>query len=219
MQRLSVAEPGADTPADWAPWLDDMKAEAAKGAQATDLPAAAAAVAAVGATCGECHRTTRGGPEFTGDEMGYSHYGRTGLEETMARHLWSANELWLGLSGPVHPAWSRGAAALMNITVPKVVTQKGTTAEEDKPPTGEGALQTEQGAQPPEGSQASASAAPPKSAPDTVDLDKALHDLQALGARADKAGIPKEKQAVFADVIARCGSCHAYLGIEVATAQ
>jgi len=209
--RLAASEHGDEIPADWLPWLEDMKAEAGRGAQSDSLAVAATSVAALGAQCGECHRATRGGPEFTGDERGYSAFRRGGLEEKMARHLWSAKELWLGLSGPVHQAWSRGAAGLMNIQVPAVVDHRGASATEERAPTGEGTLA---GGESAEGAEAAAGGEA-KAGGNTIDMDAALREIRELGKQADQAGMPKQKQTVFAEIIGRCGGCHSELGVKV----
>jgi hypothetical protein len=210
LERLSRRPHGDPMPADWRPWVDEMQAEAARGAAARTLAGAAASVAALGASCGECHRTTRGGPDWSGDEQGYDHHDEGGLQEKMRRHKWSAEELWLGLTGPVHQAWSRGAAGLMNINVPSLVDHRGTPVPEERAPSGEGTVQGDPHPELPD-----QSAAPRTAATGTIDLDAALRDLRELGKRADKAEIPRDKQLVYGEIISRCGHCHASLGIRM----
>lgn len=125
----------------------------------------------------------------------------------MARHQFSADALWLGLTNPEHQAWAVGAAALMNIMVPGLVDARGVPANRDRRPSGRGTLQgeTEPLAEPRN--------AHPRSA-DAVDLDVALGQLRALGSQADRARTATEKQRVFAELVARCGSCHAALGLD-----
>lgn len=214
MRRLAEREYGEEVPDDWMPWVAEMQAEARRGAESADLDTAAKSVAALGTTCGECHRATRGGAEFTGDEAGYRHLRNTGLNEKMARHLWSAKELWLGLTGPVHQAWSRGAAALMNVDVPALVDHRGVPATTDEPPTGEGKLAGESGKS--EAREVPSGSAPSTTASGAVDLDAAFRDLRVLGERADTATIAKEKEQVFGEIVSRCAGCHAELGIEPA---
>lgn len=222
--RLAARDIGPEIPDDWTPWVEEMQAQARRGAEARTLPEAAQAVAALGATCGECHRTTIGGPRWKGDERGYQTEGKTGLEEKMQRHLWSAEELWLGLTAPRHQAWSRGAAALMNIHVPSLVTPRGEPGTEEMRPTGEGGLQD----RPPKvGVGAPGQPIKPVvvagDAPqatggklgDPVDLDAALRDLRELGKQADRARLPHDKQEVFGEIISRCGGCHAELGVRI----
>jgi cytochrome c553 len=209
MQRLATGDYGMEIPVDWMPWIEEMQAEARRGQGATSLREAAGAVAALGTSCAECHRATGGGGKFEGDTFGYQHLGRKGLEEKMARHLWSAEELWLGLSGPVHQAWARGAGALMNITIPKVVTHTGEPARPDEEPTGEGTLAGEHPTAPP------ATEHSETLGEGEVDLDVALEGMRALGRRADTAAIPKDKASVYGEILFRCGSCHAHLGIRL----
>jgi hypothetical protein len=211
MKTLSERDFGDDLPGDWAPWVDDMQAEAKRGAEAADLDAAAKSIAAIGMQCAECHRATRGGQELTGDEAGYRHMRNTGLSEKMARHLWSAKELWLGMTGPVHQAWSRGGAALMNIDVPALVDTRGVPVKDEAAPTGKGTTAGE--ASDDEAAAPASKTAPAHTASGAVDLDAAMRDLHALGARADKAGNPTEKRDVFAAIVGRCASCHSELGI------
>lgn len=222
--RLASRSIGPEIPDDWKPWVEEMQAQARHGAEAKTLSEAAEAVAALGATCGECHRTTIGGPKWKGDERGYSTEGKTGLEEKMQRHMWSAEELWLGLTAPRHQSWSRGAAALMNIHVPSLVTPHGESGTPEMRPTGEGGLQD---TPPKVGVGAPGQPIKPVVVPgdepqttggklgDPVDLDAALRDLRELGKQADAARLPHDKQEVFAEIISRCGGCHAELGIRM----
>lgn len=213
LQRLAASEPNADAPVDWLPWLEEMQAEAKRGAESTSLEAAASSVAALGATCGECHRTTRGGTRAPDAVGGYQHGDRKGLEEKMARHQFSADELWRGLTGPVHQAWAQGAAALMNIRVPGLVTLAGTPATNERAPSGQGTLQGT--AQDPEPEFAQATVEPREN---VIDLDAALRDLRELGSQADQARIASDKQRIFAQIIARCGNCHVQAGVRHVTA-
>jgi cytochrome c553 len=215
LQRLAQSPDARGLPSDWLPWFDDLRSEAARGARAPSLAAAAASVSALGATCGECHRTTRGGPDQTLTPE-YNSRGARGLREKMARHRFAADELWVGLTGPAHQNWSTGASALMNINVPGLVTHRGHPAADDRPPSGEGDLQgTAHPDMPPQDAAELTNGRSAKTgdAPDTIDLDPELRALRELGARADRATVPAEKEQLFAEVIARCGACHAELGI------
>jgi cytochrome c553 len=216
LTKLSTEDQSAEIQESWGEWMSEMQEAAKVGAQATTLPDAAAAIAKVGTTCADCHRATGGGPNFGDDYPGYQPRGEKGLSERMARHVYSEEELWLGMSGPVHPAWSRGAAALMNIEVPKLVTHTGEVANEEQAPTGDGQLAP--GAKPEPASD--------EGKPDTeeggaavteqgADLDVALQELRALGSKADATAIPKDKEAVYAEILSRCGSCHSHLGIKL----
>jgi hypothetical protein len=212
LHRLAAAPAAGDLPNDWVPWFDEMRQVAAQGARATTLIAAAGSVASLGAACGECHRTTKGGPENVLAPE-YNPRGARGLREKMARHRFAADELWMGLTGPAHEAWATGAAALMNINVPSLVTHRGDPATDDRPPSGQGDLQgSPDPAMPPQGEGAEAERE--SSTPDTVDLDPELRALRALGVRADRATVAADKQQIFGEVIARCGACHAKLDVQ-----
>lgn len=209
---LAKAEPSSEMSNDWLPWLQDMQATAHKGMRSSSLGEAADSVAALATVCGECHRTTGGGQHRAADvSPSYDPEDSKGLAEKMARHQFSADALWMGLVGPDHKAWSAGAAALMNISVPGLTDVHGTPAAQDRRPSGVGSLQ---GASDPR--------LPPRDAATAqaqrgnVDLDVALRELRALGTRADQAKTAQEKQVVYAQLITRCGNCHAALDLKVA---
>jgi cytochrome c553 len=211
LDRLAGAQDIRDLPDDWTPWFDEMRKVAARGAAASTLVAAAESVAALGGTCGECHRTTRGGPKAALAPE-YNPAGARGLREKMARHRFAADELWLGLTGPTHQAWSTGASALMNINVPSLVTHRGDPATDDRAPSGQGTLQGQPDPAMP-AQEPREDAAPKTPASSTVDLDPELRALRALGERADRATSGADKQQVFGEMIARCGACHAKLNV------
>jgi hypothetical protein len=223
LQRLSTSKEGDDTPEDWRAWLAEMHAAAERGAHAASLAEAAVTVAALGANCGECHRATRGGMRRGAHPSGYEPPGyapqeqpdqrdQQALQEKMARHKFSADALWLGLTGPSHPDWTQGAAALMNIQVPALVTLHGDPATTDRRASGQGTLQgTSEYTEPQPSPDTSANLAQP--ARPAVDLSAALVELRELGQQADQAKTAADKQAVFAKIILRCGACHTELGV------
>ncbi|MDD9939008.1 MAG: hypothetical protein OXT09_35800 [Myxococcales bacterium] len=194
MSRIASGEFGMDVPPDWMNWIEDMQAQAKKGASPASLSEAAVAVSTVAGACADCHRTTGGGPKLEGDTRGYKPDG-TGLSEAMARHAWAAEELWLGMTAPRHEAWMRGATALASMELPQ-----------DEPPLG---------AEPPAEAAAEGEAAePPAPAPETSPLWQDLEKMRALGKRAEQAGQPAEKTAVYAEMLAQCAGCHAAAGFE-----
>lgn len=208
---LATTPRTSDVPADWLPWLSELDATARQGAEAQSLEAAARSIAKLASDCGECHRATHGGQgSALHVAQRYDPEDRRGLDEKMARHQFSADALWLGLTGPEHQAWTSGAAALMNIQVPGVVDTHGKPASGERRASGEGSL---------EGSDARVDGQVEAAAPGgSVDLDRALAALRELGSQADRARMPPEKQQVFAQLITRCGACHASLGIDLASA-
>ena len=211
--RLANESQAGDLNSDWVSWTSDMRDAAERGARARTLADAAAAVAELGTTCGECHRTTHGGPRELAPAPPYEAHGEQGVAEKMTRHRYAADALWIGMIGPLHQEWANGASALMNINVPGLVTHRGDPATSDRAASGEGELQgtpdprlPEQDADRPAGSPAS---------PGVVDLDPELRALRELGVQADRATIARDKQAVFAQLIARCGACHARVGVKL----
>lgn len=113
--RLAESElPGG--PGDAA--MTELKAHAKQGTEAVSLAQAALSVAQVAGQCAACHESTQGGPRLDGDVQGYRSAQSTGLGEAMLRHVWSAEELWLGLTVPNDAAWARGAKALAETALP-----------------------------------------------------------------------------------------------------
>lgn len=210
LRRLATRKQGDDTPDDWRPWISEVQALAERGSTATIMADAAATVAAVSTQCGECHRATLGGRRHPTSVGGYDPKDQKGLEEKMARHQFAADELWLGLTGPSHEDWVQGAAALMNIQVPALVTLRGTPATRDRQPTGTGELQGASTYTEPETPHAE-----PEHATAAIDLDAALRELRELGRVADNARVPAQKNEVFAQILVRCGSCHAQFGVVI----
>jgi outer membrane protein OmpA-like peptidoglycan-associated protein len=212
LSAVATSPPREDVPHDWSPWLDEMRATAQQGARSTTLDQAAASVAGLANACGECHRATRGGQHDAARKANdYDPKDKKGLEEKMARHKYAAEALWLGLTGPEHQAWVEGAAALMNINVPGLVDEHGMRATTDRRASGEGSLQ---GSQDPRLAAPGQNVAAPAQS-GSVDLDAALKQLRALGTQADQAKTADEKQAVFGQLITRCGNCHAKLDIRI----
>lgn len=208
---LATLRPSEEVPVDWLPWVKDMQLVAKQGAESETLEDAAKSVAALANACGDCHRTTGGGH---GDPQNaarvFDPQDKTGLDEKMARHKFSADALWVGLTGPEHQAWATGAAALMNIHVPSLVDEHGAPVVDDRRPSGEGSLQgTADARLPSQDELATGEAAR------AVNLDAALQELRELGARADQARSASQKQQIFAEMISRCGNCHAALGVRI----
>lgn len=176
--RVAAGESNEPVPSDWLPWIDDMRREAQKAAQAETLSAMANVVTAVSAQCAECHRTTRGGPEVNVESLEYKSPDR-GLSDVMTRHAFAADELWVGLTAPSYSSWVRGARALGEFPVPGL--EAGPDADAS---THEGGAR-----------------------PDPGMLDK-LRAVRTLGLKAEAAGQPFEQTQVFSELIALCGECH-----------
>jgi cytochrome c553 len=186
--RVARSDQPEPLPQEWLPWMGEMRAEAAKAADAKTLPEMAAVVSAVSVQCAECHRATRGGPglELQTDDLAYGHPDR-GFSDAMKRHAWAADELWLGMTVPSHSSWIRGARALGEFPVPGM--EEWDAARR--------AAQVDAGP--------SSSAPPQKLEPVMVEK---LRKVRALGQRAEAAGKPFEQQAIFSELLTMCGDCH-----------
>ncbi|MDH5674438.1 MAG: hypothetical protein OEZ06_20090 [Myxococcales bacterium] len=191
LQRIADGKWGMEIPNDWRDWIGEMQAQAQKGAGAKSLEEAAVAVTAVATQCGECHRTTRGGPRADANVEGYAASDGEGasLKLRMARHVWAVEQLWLGLTVPDHPAWMKGAEALVAKAEP--------TAEEAA--AGSGTAETP--------------AAEEAEAPEPSPMQQSFAALEDLGKRALEAGQPAAKGKLYAELLARCSSCHRDSGI------
>jgi cytochrome c2 len=163
-------------------------------------------VAAVATQCAECHRATRGGPALEGDVSGY-HPSTTGLREAMARHVWAAEELWLGMTAPRHEAWIRGAKALAEMPLPgdpPAPDAEGEPASED----GAGVAATP-AAPADAASEPGMDAGAEAQATGNTGIWGELEAIRALGVRAEDAAQPAQKAAVYAEILTACAQCHA----------
>ena len=109
----ALAELGAadGLPADAAPFVAALSAEAAKVASAPDLVTAALATGRMVASCGACHGATGGGPGL--DRAGDIPPQVWEPGRNMELHAWALDWMWLGLIANDDPAWTRGAAELV----------------------------------------------------------------------------------------------------------
>lgn len=194
LARIAARSFGVEEmPPDWLPWAEEMEQEAAQGERVGTIDEAAKAVAAVAQRCGDCHRATRGGPELANDVRVFEAQGRTGVSRAMAQHVWASEEMWLGMTVPHHQSWVAGAKALSATPLPPLSPEPGATRAEA-----------------PAASPAEA-ASPASTAGEAVDAEMQadLDAVRALGPRALGAGKPFEMTAVYAELIAHCGNCHA----------
>ena len=72
----------------------------------TEFEEAAVSAARMGGSCGDCHRSQRVEPRFL---MATAPPGGDGPMAEMARHVWAADRMWVGLLGPSEAAWLEGA--------------------------------------------------------------------------------------------------------------
>lgn len=85
---------------------DAVRAFARRVAESNDLKDAAVAAAQMGSSCGDCHSKEQVDPRFL---MGTAAPGGDGPRAEMARHVWAADRMWVGLLGPSDAAWLEGA--------------------------------------------------------------------------------------------------------------
>jgi cytochrome c553 len=111
--RLADHETVAGLPADFAPYIVQLRNYARHVIEAKDLQAAGIAVSRMAKTCGSCHLVN--GVEL---EFGFDQTPREDLEDVvthMQRHQWAADRLWEGLIGPSDTAWNRGSDMLIDV--------------------------------------------------------------------------------------------------------
>jgi mono/diheme cytochrome c family protein len=113
LERIAHERYGDDLPADWLTWVAEMQRDASLHAGVSELAAAGEAVAELSATCADCHRTTRGGPED--EEVEPPSVDASDLRGQMTLHAFGAERMWVGLTAPSHQAWVQGARAIASI--------------------------------------------------------------------------------------------------------
>jgi hypothetical protein len=123
MRKLYEGDYGIEIPQDWMSSLNEVQTVADRGRNVDDLHDAGRLVAMISRQCGECHRTF-GRPEHIAERQEYAAEG-AGLHEAMARHMWAAEQMWLGITTPSHEAWIRGANAISETWSPTSPTSAG----------------------------------------------------------------------------------------------
>ena len=209
LQRIVDTKYGVDElPQDWIPWVEEMQAQAKLGIEAKTLGAAATAVASVAQACGDCHRSTRGGPEIENDLKAFDAHGRTGLKGAMAQHVWAAEQLWLGMTAPHHQSWAAGAQALASTPLPpaKDDNDESEAADEEDGTADDPPAETAP-------TSAAVPAAQPTGEPIDADMHAKLEAVRSMGDAALAAGQPAQMAHVYGELIARCGACHASMHV------
>lgn len=89
-------------PADWSPYLYELRQAAETALAADTLTDAAYAAGRVAESCGACHAALGRGPKF-----GDSRPPTVGNDATslMQRHRWATTRMWEGVVGPDEQAW------------------------------------------------------------------------------------------------------------------
>lgn len=96
----------------WMPWIAQIQAAARLTSEAESLAAAATGVANMARACGGCHAALGRGPDFGSVHRDVHTLTPDTLGSRMDRHMWAADRMWQGLTGPSDAAWRAGAAAL-----------------------------------------------------------------------------------------------------------
>lgn len=86
-----------------------VRAFARLAVNSAHLQAASVAAARMASSCGDCHIEQGVNPRFL---MGTATPGGNGPRAEMARHVWAAERMWVGLLGPSDAAWVEGANGL-----------------------------------------------------------------------------------------------------------
>jgi hypothetical protein len=97
----------------WVAWMAQLQAAARLTSQAETLDAAAMGVATMARVCGECHVANHGGPAIPPPPEKTPRLAADSVGERMGRHMWGAELLWEGLTGPSETSWNAGAETLI----------------------------------------------------------------------------------------------------------
>jgi len=100
-------------PADFEPYVAQIKTYARHVIEAQDLFSAAESVSKMAKICSDCHSANGVNLEF-----GYDQLPREDIEDVvthMQRHQWATDRMWDGLIGPSDRAWSRGVDMLIDV--------------------------------------------------------------------------------------------------------
>lgn len=97
----------------WLPWIAELQEAARLTSKAATLDAAAMGVATMARVCGECHRANQAGPAIPKVDDVLEPRAADSVQERMARHMWAAELLWEGVTGPSDVTWRAGAKVLV----------------------------------------------------------------------------------------------------------
>ncbi|MDH5671454.1 MAG: hypothetical protein OEZ06_04845 [Myxococcales bacterium] len=110
--RLAEFEYRTVVPGGWMEPVAEMQQAARLSAEAKSLDLAATGVASMARVCGQCHRDQGRGPHFATAHRDRGGAERDTLGVRMYRHMWAADRLWEGLTGPSDESWQAGAEVL-----------------------------------------------------------------------------------------------------------
>jgi cytochrome c556 len=110
---LAEHEQPAGMPSAWAPYVNEMRAQARVAATASDLTTVAYSISEIARSCGDCHSATGFAVAFGYDQRPPEDVQNVTTE--MQRHLWAADRMWEGLMGPSDVAWGWGTEMLADV--------------------------------------------------------------------------------------------------------
>lgn len=123
LMRLAEYDYAAVAPGGWLTWIAQLQQAARLTAEADSLDLAASGVATLARVCGECHAAMKAGPDFSTAPHGESGPSRDSMPSRMYRHMWAADRMWEGLTGPSEEAWHAGAEVLARAPEAPPVTE------------------------------------------------------------------------------------------------
>jgi hypothetical protein len=118
LEALATYDYRSVAPGGWMSYVASMQQAAHLTSSAQTMEVASIGVATMARTCGECHVATGRGPAFAGGEDEGKAQKTDTLGERMRRHMWAADRLWEGLTGPSEDSWTAGAAVLARAPLP-----------------------------------------------------------------------------------------------------
>jgi len=110
---LVTHEAVSQLPAQWAGYVQSLRANARRVQVSRSLVAAAYATSAMATACADCHRANQVTFEFPAAKAPPEH--KEDMPTHMQRHRWAADRMWEGLIGPSDKAWHQGVDMLMDV--------------------------------------------------------------------------------------------------------
>jgi hypothetical protein len=98
-----------DGPANWRPYIDELRGAAMSIWRAHDVPTAGAQLGRLGRACSSCHEAEGGTVAFARAPIPADD---DTVELQMALHQWAAARLWEGVIGPSDERWQQGARVM-----------------------------------------------------------------------------------------------------------
>jgi hypothetical protein len=111
---LAAHRPHRDLPGASGPWSAAVRAAAAEGAGAGDIPELASAAARMASACGDCHAATNGQLDYLSTRPPED---SESVSNRMVRHVWAADRMWESLIRRSDELWSNGARVLQSSVI------------------------------------------------------------------------------------------------------